>query len=636
VHSHLSHSTQKHIQVQKPIAAAALSEAHSYNRDSTVAAELSAQKLVTAGIQALNANTCIDASIRTLFKQVLPDSRGLTILIRLLGYAQLDWRPRSNMLASATISTSDLKTLAQQIHLNKDTLLRYLDIFYALGLLHKQRSNPQKQTILHFQLTEYQVQRQFTLNELDHIIATKRCRLRQFAANVKVRYQTAYLEQQPALEHAETNTAENSLSMLHQGITVFLHNMQNERCASEQLHLIMKNASVLRNQIQAYNNPSHADPASLHADLPLPPHLSRADPASHHADLPLPLHPSHADLASSLHPSHADLSAHRADLALPAQAQEDDLPAHHADLESSVQSLSINDNDNIILYNNINKTNKTILNVIDTTTVSDQKTAIAEDGQSTDANAQSRSGEQTAYNGQEYQVEATALANFLDGNVKNVGSYINRFRENPRAVRASVISVLLRCHYPDYRGKPRNMGAFFNVEFKKFAHPNANIPQEIAHWLNTELTWSEIDAQLKEEAARQPPVQSGTYQQARRQATASSNTHTHKYQRQTGPYPASNSQQRRTTSGMSQEQAAQLTQQIQADCHEHHCAATTKIEERRGSLVVIARLDTRAYINRYTDVPINNHEHWQHYFTDTLVPTLQRMNTKTIGEKRYA
>ncbi len=89
----------------------------------------------------------------------------------------------------AILSMHSLEAFARQQQRGKDTFLRYVSIFCALGFMRSVRSRTQSE--LHFPLVPY-VPPATAIHDLDHLIEHARPKLRQMATGVKTRFQLLY------------------------------------------------------------------------------------------------------------------------------------------------------------------------------------------------------------------------------------------------------------------------------------------------------------------------------------------------------------------------------------------------------------------------------------------------------------
>lgn len=89
-----------------------------------------------------------------------------------------------------------------------------------------------------------------------------------------------------------------------------------------------------------------------------------------------------------------------------------------------------------------------------------------------------------------------------------IGGFVNKCkRASPRAVRAAVIDTLVHDHFPtvdpaDTRGRPGKRAAWFHRACEHYRAPDALVPPFVQTWLDTDLSWKEIETQLGAAAAQ--------------------------------------------------------------------------------------------------------------------------------------
>jgi len=106
--------------------------------------------------------------------------------------------------------------------------------------------------------------------------------------------------------------------------------------------------------------------------------------------------------------------------------------------------------------------------------------------------------------------EARRLAKFFEGNENtNTGGFVDKCKLcSHRTVRAAVIYALVRRifpdadpedNYPPLKGRGANL---FHTACKKFNTPDVSLPRFVSKWLDTGLTWKDIESALEKAAAK--------------------------------------------------------------------------------------------------------------------------------------
>jgi hypothetical protein len=123
----------------------------------------------------------------------------------------------------------------------------------------------------------------------------------------------------------------------------------------------------------------------------------------------------------------------------------------------------------------------------------------------TDSAAQTKS---SLYTSAEAKKVGLELASFLEGHEQNVGGFIEKCKtRTPIIIRAAVIDTLIHAYFPGAdprysKRKQQNRAACFHAASNRYTEPDVVFPTYILHWLESKLSWYEIEDALKEASHR--------------------------------------------------------------------------------------------------------------------------------------
>jgi hypothetical protein len=101
----------------------------------------------------------------------------------------------------------------------------------------------------------------------------------------------------------------------------------------------------------------------------------------------------------------------------------------------------------------------------------------------------------------EIQREAESYALLFDGqgNRKWIGKFVECIKKHPPHIRRlAAIDTLYHTYFPDWRRKPYSPGAWFNAACDRYAGANANIPDPVRLWTETDYSFEEIESALQQ------------------------------------------------------------------------------------------------------------------------------------------
>ena len=460
----------------------------------------------------------IDPSVLALLHRVFAGTSGIELLARMLRFASVKQRaldlPESGLVDVASITTPSVAAFAHTIGCGKDTLLRHLAMFRALRIMTQQRRDGQ--TILQFPLTVYRVSLD-TLSDLNRLAISGRAKQQQLARSVRDRYQLAYglpdlapatteqgivfllTEIDSVLKAKRTTSARRSVLQRKIAQVLTLLAQQGDRRPS--FFLEGRDQATQKGDRAYQCTEAEAQKGDRISPLPQREGDLVQQEGEFHYQRPVSsedLMQQKGDLDVSPFSTQGDLTPQEGDLSLHIASTQGDFLPEKGDLDTQAAQkgdFSLQKGDFQAV------TPPSIIDIVS----NNKNNSSRKDDSDIDVPAPAKSQDSTGETGNEHasaeQIsEAKALAMYLDGSPRNVGSFVNRLKQNHVAVRASVIEVLVRTHYPDYRGKPKNRGACFNTSFKVYAQPGTTIPPAVQRWLATDLSWTEIDQALAKEA----------------------------------------------------------------------------------------------------------------------------------------
>ena len=94
------------------------------------------------------------------------------------------------------------------------------------------------------------------------------------------------------------------------------------------------------------------------------------------------------------------------------------------------------------------------------------------------------------------------LAHFLEKSPTSIGGYVNKAKQCTRTViRAAIVDLLVHEAFPtidptDERGRPKHRGRWFHDACNRFSIIGS-LPAYVMRWVQTDLSWAEIEAQLQ-------------------------------------------------------------------------------------------------------------------------------------------
>jgi len=192
----------------------------------------------------------LDISILTLIERLF-GQKEFELFARILQHAtvkQYGLPSQSPVIAQITVPS--LAAFAQQIGYGKDTLLRHLAVYRALGLLMQRRID--HQTLLSFPLTSYEPHPETTLPALDLLGRTGRPKLQQLARSVKERYQLCYCPTALIDAHPSASSQESELAVLFLEVQQLL---QAKRIPAIRRQLLQMRIAVILRQLAPTGRP---------------------------------------------------------------------------------------------------------------------------------------------------------------------------------------------------------------------------------------------------------------------------------------------------------------------------------------------------------------------------------------------
>ncbi|GCE08196.1 hypothetical protein [Dictyobacter aurantiacus] len=531
----------------------------------------------------------IDSSRREVLLK-LCSSKVAALYKTLLSQASIEYNAEQGMVAVLTCST--IRALARALRKSYDFLLRCVSIFKALGLMHHV-PNRNHGTRLSIPLGCYLPLS--SLTTLNNLITGTRNKLSRLARQTKNLYIQHYGDPDP--HHSYPSTIQQlkaaceqllqgplnqeSIQLLYARVGTMVACFQNPAQPGDPSASMGDPTTPIHQQhpqAQGDPSPSVGDLSTLNGRTGLPegedPSQQMGDSSTNIGDPSQQLGDSSTKMGDPS-PQKGDFSIKMGDLYVPKQdffspieLEEGKKGEKRETQVSPISIIDIVDNNNIINLSNFND------NVIDR---QPERSPQSE----TMAGCQTRA--------ERLRSEAMALALFVENSPRNVASFIHKLANNPQATRAAVIDLLIQTYMPDYRGKPRNRGAWLNKAYTHYAAPHVLIPPMVKRWLYTHESWQEIEQALMQETEQQ--------QEQRPPTDAEASV---PRERETDPALPAVPCRDRSKNWLDQLDAVQLAQQIVQDGAEHGYMLKTEIVPDQAVWLVRVRwgehqLDIRSW-----------------------------------------
>ncbi|GLV55485.1 hypothetical protein KDH_23290 [Dictyobacter sp. S3.2.2.5] len=438
----------------------------------------------------------IDSSRREVLLK-LCSSRVAALYKTLLSQASIEHNAEQGMVAVLTCST--IRALARALRKSYDFLLRCVSIFKALGLMHHV-TNRNHGTRLSIPLGCYLPLS--SLTTLNNLITGTRNKLSRLARQTKNLYIQHYGDPDPHHSYPATIQQlkaaceqllqgplnQENIQLLYTRVGTMVACFQDTSQHGDPIASMGDlTAPTYQQQPQAQGDPSPpvGDLSALRGRTGLPegedpsqqrgdPSIKTGDPSQQRGDPSTKM----GDFSSRM----GDLYVPKQDFFSPIELKEGEKGEKRETQVSPVSIIDIVDNNNIINLSHFSD------NVIDRPAERVPQPETAEEWQA---------------KATRIRAEALALAMFVENSPRNVASFIHKLTSNPRATRAAVIDLLVQTYMPDYRGKPRNRGAWLNKAYTHYAAPHVLIPPMVKRWLYTHESWQEIEQALMQETAQQ-------------------------------------------------------------------------------------------------------------------------------------
>src|SRR6266568_1804148 len=482
----------------------------------------------------------LDPSLLLAVSSLFPGDRGQTLVALLLRSAvvrQVEV-PGCGYVDAAVIRLPSIEAFARRHGQSKDTVLRYVTILEALGILHRYRHTDHSE--LHLPLVAW-APSTAALAALDALIEDSRAKLQQLASGVKERFLLLY-----GSPHAWPSLLDDLQSTL---IDIQEH-LAKRVSASKRLLLQLRIQNLLARLDRAEGSPfkegdlgikltsphgcSSAQKGDLEAVSLTHNELSSTqqgdfqapDPCriAHQGDLPTKLTSSdgHApvqkgDLGQAQGGAQISPLAEKGDFHVGTSRTSGDGTIQKGDFagtqterssrhrtekgdfqaQGPTQTIQKGDFQQGTALPSLN------VNVL---SLSSNRTAMKSDNDN-DAALPTPSSEDR-YTRQEARTVGRHLAMFLEKTPEHIGGFVNKCKQCTRTtIRAAVIDMLVHTYFPtidsgDERGRPQSRGAWFHDACNKYTKPSTHIPAFIEKWLKTDLSWEEIELALQDAATR--------------------------------------------------------------------------------------------------------------------------------------
>jgi hypothetical protein len=490
--------------------------------------------------------------------QLFPGQTGMKILLAILASAVVVQRslPECGQVDVAVLHCQSMAAFAQQMGCGKDTVLRYVALYQALGLLThtRARRGTYDDTQLHLPLTPYQPS-VAALERVKALALGGRKKQQDLARVVSEQYVLLY--HLPVSLHRETSASEVPVlrlltrtshllqksrirrverQLLHQEITEMLGDLHQRDLGD--LCVQWRDREANQGDLTTQVLVGAEDPSSKEGDLP---HsgdlgdlqakalLQSGDPLHTMGDLPagVPLQsgdraPDSGDISPQTRdkvPEMGDLLHNVGDLQVGALLQSGDLTPDSGDFSSQ------NRKEMVALGDFSAQNRKEVPEAGDLKGVESTPSSIdslySKDSPKEELELESPVHEPWTGSEQDLFQEAVQYLTLLDGleyatpdylnthaGKKALGGYKNKIRRSSRLARIAAINTLLQRTFYDLtrQKKPlENAGKWFHSSFDRYADPHRpmEIMGEILDWAKSLYTLEEIASVLSQERQRQ-------------------------------------------------------------------------------------------------------------------------------------
>jgi hypothetical protein len=456
--------------------------------------------------------------------RLFPGQTGMKILLAILASAVIVQRslPECGQVDVAVLHCQSMATFALQLGCGKDTLLRYVTMYQALGLLTRTRvrRGTGAETQLHLPLTPYQPSAA-ALERVKALTLGGRKKQQDLARVVSEQYVLLY--RLPVSLHRETSACEDPVLRL---LTRTSHILQKPRIRRVERQLLQQEITEMLGDLQQRDQGDlfvqWRDREVNQGDLATQVLSGTEDLPSKKGDLQAKTMQQLGDLSARTcdeMPEGGDPSHNAGDLRVETLLQSGDLTPERGDFspQNRAEMPDVGDFSP--------QTGDEAPNVGDLKVVGSAPSSIdsfySKDSLKRDVELESQTNEPWTGSEHDLSKEATQYLKLLDGpeyatpdylnthaGKKALGGYRNQIRRNPQLARIAAINTLLHRTFYDLtkQKKPlENAGKWFHSSFNRYADPERpmEIMGEIMDWAKSPYTLEEIALVFSRERRRQ-------------------------------------------------------------------------------------------------------------------------------------